>query len=131
MWRAFRDRWARPPDLGPPPEPGQRIRVFGGYDMEPEWLAGRPNGHRGRVVGFIPGQNDKPALVVQLDEEIHVGGARGSVLVLEQGWVGVDWGQTSPRLHVELCDFVPEDRPFDERRRGAWAESHATYELLD
>jgi hypothetical protein len=34
-------------------------------------------------------------------------------------------------VHIELCDFVPEAKPWDDRRRGVWVESHATYERVD
>lgn len=39
---------------------GDRVRVFDGYDMDPEWLAASVAGYEGRVGAFIPGQNDRP-----------------------------------------------------------------------
>jgi hypothetical protein len=30
-------------------------------------------------------------------------------------------------VHLELCDFEPEDRPWKTRRQGTWVESHASY----
>ena len=117
-------------DVGPPLEAGQRVRVYGGYDYEPTWLEGSPDGYTGTVIEFIPGQNTEPAAVVELDDAIEVGDARGKYFVLEQGWVGVRWGQTSPRIHVELCDFKPESKRWQDRRQGAWVESHATFEAL-
>jgi hypothetical protein len=120
---------------------GDRVRVYGGYDQEPEWLAANANGYFGCVIGFIPGQNEPPAPVVELDEELVVTLAdsqgknprevHGSFIVLELGHRGTDWATTTPRIHVELCDFRPEVRPYDERRKGVWAESHATYEIVD
>jgi hypothetical protein len=107
---------------------GDRIRLFGGYDMAPKWLGGRPEVF-GRVERFIEGQNEQPAAVVRLDEELIVGHAKGHVVVLELGWVGTDWATTRPRIHIELCDFDPKPRPSRERRQGAWVESHATYEI--
>lgn len=119
-----------PIDVGRPLEVGQRIRVFGGYDMEPSWLEGCPEGYTGTVAEFIPGQNELPAAVVELDEPVRVSKAEGSYLVLEQGWVGVPWGQTSPRIHVELCDFRPEPKRWQDRKQGEWVESHATFEVV-
>jgi hypothetical protein len=117
-------------EVGQPLEVGQRIRVFGGYDMYPEWLEQSPEGVLGTVVEFIPGENEEPAVIVQLDSPLETRRGTGTHLVLEQGWVGVKWGQTSPRVHVELCDFRPAGEPSSRRRRGSWAESHATFETL-
>lgn len=82
-----------------------------------------------------PRPNDEPAAVVELDDRIEnlcIRGEQvsGRYLVLEQAWVGVSWGQTSPRIHVEVCDFRPEPKRWQERRQGFWAESHATYEVV-
>jgi hypothetical protein len=120
-------------------EIGDSVVVAGGYDMEPSWLIANPSGYSGRVTSFIPGQNEQPAAVVHLDEELVLpngAGAveghevRGSVLVLELGHVGTDWTTPTPRIHVELCDFEPEPAPWAERRQGAWVESHATYRIV-
>lgn len=110
--------------------------VGGGYDQQPEWLAANADGYVGLVSAFIPGQNQQPAAVIALDEELilpsgagAVSGSevRGRYLVLELGHVGTDWTTPTPRVHVELCDFQPEHLPSDKRRRGAWVESHATW----
>jgi hypothetical protein len=130
---------------------GDRIWVGGGYDPDPGWMtAARGNDHayRGTVAGFIPGQGvlsaafttPAKAAVIELDDEIVLpdgaGAMRGSeirgrFLVLELGHEGTDWATPRPRIHVELCDFRPEPKPSKERRRGAWVESHATYDYLD
>jgi hypothetical protein len=52
-------------------------------------------------------------------------------LVLELGHEGTDWATRRPRIHVELCDFRPEPRQWEERRKGVWVESHATYDYMD
>ena len=117
-------------------EVGDSVVVGGGYDYEPAWLAVNADGYSGRVLSFIPGQNQQPAAVVQLDEELVLpdgAGAtvgqevRGGFLVLELAHVGTDWTTPTPRIHVELCDFEPEAASWSERRQGAWVESHATY----
>jgi hypothetical protein len=117
---------------------GDSVVVGGGYDHEPEWLAANPDGYAGRATSFIPGQNEQPAAVIQLEEELVLpngAGAvretevRGCVLILELGHVGTDWTTPTPRVHVELCDFVPDAAPWAERRQGAWVESHATYRI--
>jgi hypothetical protein len=103
---------------------GDRVRMSGGYDMEPRWLQEQTH-YLGRVSGFIPGQNDTPALVVELDSPISVEGMTGRILVLELRYVGAQWGATNI-VHVELCDFQPELKAWKYRKQGKWVESHAT-----
>jgi hypothetical protein len=121
---------------------GDRVLVEGGYDFEPDWLAASEGrgGYLGEVVEFIPGQNEKLATVVELDQMIILqdgAGAvagkevRGTFLVLELAWQGVDWATRPTRIHVELCDFRPEPKRWQDRRQGAWVESHAGYEIVD
>lgn len=103
---------------------GDRVRLSGGYDMEPKWLQGRDH-YLGTVSRFIPGQNETPALVVELDSRVSVGGITGNVMVLELRYVGAQWAGTN-YVHLELCDFEPEAKPWRDRRQGKWVESHAT-----
>jgi hypothetical protein len=121
---------------------GDRVWVGGGYDSDAAWMtaAGDDLGYRGSVLEFIPGQNVQPAPVIELDDEIILpegaGAAqgkeiRGTFLVLELATRGSDWATRRPRIHVELCDFQPESRPWEERRKGVWVESHATYDYID
>ncbi len=107
---------------------GDRVRLSGGYDPEPKWLAGG-TGYFGRVTRFIPGQNQEPAAVVTLDSPIDIGSAAGKVVVLELRYVGQKW-EGSGTVHVELCDFDPDDRPWQDRRQGTWVESHARYDVV-
>lgn len=113
-----------------------KIEVSGGYDHEPQWLAGRDS-VSGIVHDWIAGQNETLACVVLLDEPLTAtgddGGVRvtktGSFLVLQLRYVGQEWDPTGT-VHVELCDFSPQDVPWEERTRGVWVESHATYRVL-
>lgn len=107
---------------------GDRIRVGGGYDMEPPWPCGM-DACCGTVKAFIPGQNDTPAAVVVLDDVVVSEGIRGRYLVLELRYAGAEWKETET-VHVELCDFEPEAKAWRYRRRGKWVESHATYRKL-
>jgi hypothetical protein len=104
--------------------PGRRVRVSGGYDMDPAWLGGA-DGCVGTVERFIPGQNDTPAVVVRLDHAISARQTTGQVLVLELRHERASW-QDGVTVHVELCSFDPEDARWQDRRRGEWIESHAT-----
>ena len=117
---------------------GDRVVVCGGYDMDPEWLAVSTTGYLGRVIAFIPGQNERRAAVVELDSELVLPEgagalrgreARGGFLVLELGHVGTTWATPEPRIHVELCEAAPLPTRWQDRRRGTWVESHATYRV--
>ena len=109
---------------------GDRVRVGGGYDMQPQWLGGRQY-YSGTVKALIPGQNDMPAVVVVLAADAAFEDYAGKYLVqnLELRYAGATWTETGT-VHVELCDFEPEARPWQDRRQGKWVESHATYRKL-
>ena len=105
---------------------GDRVFLSGGYDHKPAWLAGG-DGYLGTVERFIPGQNEAFAAVIRLDAQVTLPNAQGRIAVLELGQVGATWSTQNPRIHVELCDFEPENRSWNDRRQGIWIESHATY----
>jgi len=107
---------------------GDRIQIGGGYDMNPLWLGDRQH-YSGTVRKFIPGQSESPAAVIELDESISVEGVTGNILILELRYAGATWKETET-VHVELCDFVPDTRTWQDRRQGKWVESHATYKQL-
>jgi len=107
---------------------GDRIRIGGGYDMEPRWLNGKKH-YTGTVKAFIPGQNDLPAAVIELDEAAVSENIAGRYLVLELRYAGSEWSE-SETVHVELCDFEPDTRAWRDRRQGRWVESHASYRKL-
>jgi hypothetical protein len=109
-------------------ELGSRVELSGGYDFVPSWLSGKAS-ITGEVAAFIPGQNDTPAAVIRLDTPITADGVTVEVLVLELRYVGATWN-TSGVVHVELCDFSPEPKRWQDRRRGKWVESHASYKRL-
>lgn len=111
-----------------PPEVGSRVVIRGGYDLQPHWLNGADR-FSGTIERFIPGQNAEPAMLVRLDSPLSVDGTTGDVLVLELRFVGQRW-DTKGIVHLELCDFDPEPKAWQDRRQGRWIESHATYELV-
>jgi len=104
---------------------GDQIRIGGGYDMAPSWLNGRKD-YTGTVKAFIPGQNDTPAALIVLDETIVCEDVAGKYLVLELRYEGAAWAETET-VHVELCDFLPENESWQDRKQGKWVESHARY----
>ncbi len=104
---------------------GDRVFLTGGYEMKPEWLSGGA-GYHGTIEKFIPGQNDTRAAVVRFEQPVVTGGLSANYAVLELRYEGVTWSGPQETVHVELCDFVPDDIPWQDRRQGAWVESHAT-----
>lgn len=105
-----------------------RIWLCGGYDMEPKWLSGN-EGYFGEVIIFIPGQNKEPAAVIKLEEAITVDNLTGDIVILELRYVGAKW-KSEGIVHIELCDSMPEAKPWQDREQGKWIESHASYKKV-
>ena len=103
---------------------GDRITLSGGYFPHAAWLRERTH-HAATVVRFVPGQNPPPALVAKLDEPMTVEGHTGEIVLLELRYVGAEW-HDGAIAHMELCDFMPENIPWDQRPRGYWLESHTS-----
>jgi hypothetical protein len=115
-------------EFGPNLKEGDEVVVSGGYDPSPEWLNGE-SGYSGELIRFIPGQNEQPAAVIHTHNPVEVQGVRGRYLVLELRYTGASW-QSGQVVHIELCDFEPPAIRWQERRQGAWVESHATIEVI-
>ncbi len=109
---------------------GNRIELFGGYDMDPLYLKTPPNNKRtGVVLKFIKGQNENPAAVIQLDQKISGQKITGDIVILETRYVGQTWEKPDP-VHIELCDFIPEDKAWKDRKQGEWVEAAASYKII-
>ncbi|HEY3301856.1 MAG TPA: hypothetical protein VGJ90_13880 [Methylophilaceae bacterium] len=104
---------------------GDRIRLSGGYDMEPKWLAGN-DCYFGAIIEFILGQNQTPAAVVKLDQPIIFDDTTSDIVILELRYEGSKWSKKET-VHIELCDFMPQAASWKSRKQGNWVESHATY----
>jgi hypothetical protein len=111
------------------PEPGGRVRLFGGSDPDPAYLGGR-DAIFGTVLDCMPGQGTEPALIVELDEPLSVGEAHGEIAVLQLRYDGALWGPTGV-VHIELCsELPPMVRWQDREQQGAWVESSARFEVV-
>ncbi len=111
-------------------EVGDKIELFGGYDYDPLYLENPASSNRiGKVTRFIKGQNDELAAVVKLENSISGKSSTGNVLVLELRWEGQNWLTTGP-VHIELCNFEPEDKPWKERVKGEWMEAAASFKII-
>ena len=108
---------------------GCSVKLYGGYDFEPEWIAGKKF-VSGKVDKFIPGQNSSPAMVVELDMPLTAKGATGNIVIVELRFVGAQW-KGEQTVHIELCNFIPENKSWKNRRQGTWIESHASVAVLE
>lgn len=120
---------------------GDVVRLSGGYEGVAEWL-GESLGDKysgqskiksfidGKVIGFIPGSNEKEDAIVKLSKNVKYKDKSGDIVVLNLRFVGAHWSRTNI-VSVELCDFVPEAKQPLERKRGHCVEDHSTYEIIE
>lgn len=110
---------------------GDRIELSGGYDFDPDYLKFPPATKRiGTVIAFIEGQGEKPAAVVKLDEKILGKVIKGDIVILEIRHSGETW-QNPLAVHIELCDFIPENKTWKNRKQGEWIEAAASISLIN
>lgn len=114
----------------PPLKEGSRIKLFKkNQGKSARWLKDE-NHISGTVLCFIPGQHDeKPSAVVKLDQAVKCEQIKGNILVLELRYSDGKWSSRS-EVHMELCDFIPEPRKWEERRQGITIERNAVYEVM-
>ena len=113
-----------------PLQVGDRIELSGGYDYAPLFLKNPPASKRsGTVIQFIKGQNELSAAVVKLDQKFSGEKITGDIVVLELRNVGQTWQEPTP-VHIELCDFIPENKTWKDRKQGEWVEAAATVTLI-
>ncbi len=117
-------------NLTRPLQVGDKIELSGGYDYDPIYLKRPLATHRsGTVIKFIKGQNKEPAAVVKLDHKISGEKITGDIVVLQLRHAGQTWQEPTP-VHIELCDFMPEDKAWKDRKQGEWVEAAASVKLI-
>ena len=110
---------------------GDKIELSGGYDYDPLFLKNPPaNTRTGTVLNFIEGQNDAQAAVVRLDETISGETLTGNIVVLEIRYEEQTWDDPGP-VHIELCDFMPDNKAWKDRKQGEWVEGAATLRIIE
>ncbi len=110
---------------------GDKIELSGGYDFEISYLKNPPADKRtGRVIQFITGQNKTPAAVAKLDQIISGDKITGDIVVLELRYQGATWTDNTFTVHIELCDFIPDNKPWKDRKQGEWVEAAATLKKI-
>jgi hypothetical protein len=116
--------------LTKPLQVGDKVELSGGYDYNPIYLKSPPASKRsGTVIQFIKGQNEAPAAIVKLDQKISGENIAADIVVLELRHTGQTWQEPTP-VHIELCDFMPEDKAWEDRKKGEWVEAAATVKLV-
>ena len=116
-------------------KPGDRIKLFGGYDMDPPWLKGR-DCHYARILRFIDSRiegrtgDERLSAVIEFDEEIELKGLRGKFGVILGRWEGQEWEATGV-VHVDLLEVEISEVSEMTRENSRWVESHASYERIN
>jgi hypothetical protein len=114
-----------------PIQVGDKVELYGGNEYDPIYLKNPPASARsGTVIQFIKGQNEEPAAVVKLDQTITGDSIKGDIAILELRHVGQTWQEPTP-VHIELCDFIPENETWKDRRKGEWVEAAASVRLTE
>ncbi len=117
--------------LSQPLKVGDKIELSGGYDYDPIYLRNPDAPKRtGTIIKFIKGQNEELAAVVKLDEIISGEEITGDIVVLELRHEGQTWQEPSP-VHIELCNFMPENITWKDRVQGEWVEAAASVKLIN
>lgn len=107
---------------------GDRVRLYGGYDAPVPWLGGKEE-RTGTCIGFLSEEDKRTTAVVELDEPVACKGTTGKHVLLRLRYVGARWAKREI-VHVELCDFLPDERTHKEKKRGVWVESHSNYAVV-
>jgi hypothetical protein len=114
---------------------GDRLRLSGGYDMNPQWLQGR-NEYYARVVAFLENNKKRPSLserkstLIEFDEPIEFEDLAGKFGLLDLRHVGQVWENTGS---VQVFLLKEKINSIEERNQESsrWMESHATYEVVE
>jgi hypothetical protein len=110
---------------------GDKVEISGGYDYDIRWLRNIDEGKVQGTVKVIFGKGDtKTNAIVELFEKIKVDDFEGKFLIIRTRYEKQEITEVSGIVHLELCDFLPESKPWEERRQGEWIESHASYKKL-
>ena len=116
-------------------KPGDRIRLFGGYDMDPHWLKNREY-YFATILRFIDNTIEKRATderlsaVIEFDDELEVKGLKGKFGILLGRWEGQLW-EAKGVVHVYLLAAEIKQQEEMARQNSRHVESHASYEKLN
>jgi hypothetical protein len=86
--------------------------------------------HLATVLKYIPGQKSNDALVAKLNSPISCKSIAGGTIVLEIRHQCEKWMEGGI-VHIELCDFIPENLEWSKWKQGVWIEAAASYKVID
>ncbi|RXK86883.1 hypothetical protein [Filimonas effusa] len=116
--------------LKQPLQVGDKIELSGGYNSDPLFLKNPPASKRcGTIIKFIKGQSESLAAVVKLDQKFSGEKVTGDIVILELRYTAQTWQEPTP-VHIELCDFMPDDNTWRNRKKGEWIEAAASVTIL-
>jgi hypothetical protein len=116
-------------------KPGDRIKLFGGYDMDPRWLKDR-DCYYATVLKFFDNKIEKRkgderlSAVIEFDDLVTFEGLQGKYGVILGRWEGQLWERKGV-VHVHLIDREVSDSSEITKDNSRWMESHASYECID
>ena len=113
---------------------GDRIKLFGGYDMNPSWLFGR-EGYTAKVLLFfdnqIDGREDDSSISVSIefDEPLTLKGLTGKYGFIMGRWKDQKW-ENEGVVHVHITNNKITKASDITEENSRWVESHASYEKI-
>lgn len=111
---------------------GDRIRITGGYDMNPPWLNGG-SGYDGVVTGFFENEIQKRhgdsaiSVAIEFDNEIECKGVKAKYGYLLTRYADQIWESENHGIHVYLSKLPISNSADILSKDLIWAESHAGY----
>lgn len=114
---------------------GDKISLKGGYDGDPEWLKGVPQGFLGTAKKFLAQNTGEPLLVLELENEASIMGVTGNYLILSLRYVEAKW-EDKGICHVVIAANIPDDPEFGQKLPKEedgykWVESNASFEKIE
>lgn len=113
---------------------GDRIKLFGGYDIFPRWLRNR-NHYFATVLGFFDNQikgrvgDERLSASIEFEEELEFEGLTGRFGYIMGRWENQQWLR-SGIVHVYLTDIKIVESTQITEENSRWMESHTRYEAV-
>jgi hypothetical protein len=111
---------------------GDRIKLSGGYDMNPPWL----KGGSGYLAGFFDNDigkrkgDERLSASIEFETEMEHQGFKGKYGFILGRWESQEW-ETSGTVHCHIAT-IPITKSQDiTENNSVWAESHAHYEVVN
>jgi hypothetical protein len=114
---------------------GDRVRLSGGYHMEPQWLQGG-NGYLATVLGFLENEiegrhtDGQLSALIEFDQALEFESLIGKYGLLDLRYVDQTWERSGP-THVYLLTKPISSIVEKTSESSRWMESHAFYEIVE